>query len=362
MTEEITLLPVREFPDRGTKWLLESPENVRCLLRIISASLADFIDFSKLRELKTTFIPDNLRKQESDLVFLSPFLEQAQGVEREVMIYILIEHQSKPRREMGFRMLFYMTQIWDRQRRGWLDEDIPETQWRFRPILPILFYVVYSGKPVLTGKTDWHAPLSVTALMDLPEALEPFVPRHKTLFLNLKTTNLEKLVAEGHPFGWVLSVIQKEYSKKEEFAEALHLAVSNLDKLPEEERNQWEKLIYYLLLLILHRRDEEEHPELISLVNETVKDHKRREEVAKMGRTGAQALMEEGKKIGIGLGIEQGALRASQGALLKFMKARFSHVPSAVEQKILAMQNIDKLSNLIERVARANNIDEVSVE
>ena len=353
MKEEITLLPVREFPDRGTKWLLETPENVRCLLRIISTSLADCIDFSRLRDLKTTFVPDNLRKQESDLVFLSPFLEQAQDVERDVMIYILIEHQSKPRWEMGFRMLFYMTQIWDRQRRGWLDEKIPEKQWRFRPILPILFY---------TGKANWNAPLTVTALMDLPKALEPFVPQHKTLFMNLKTTDPEKLVTEGHPFGWVLRVIQKQDAKKEEFAETLRLAAANLDKLPEEEKNQWKKLMYYLLLLIRHRRDEDEQPELISLVNETVKDHRRREEVAKMGRTGAQALMEEGKKIGIGLGIEQGALRASQGALLKFMKARFSHVPSAVEQKILAMQNIDKLSNLIERVARANNIDEVSVE
>ncbi len=118
MTEEITLLPVREFPDRGTKWLLETPENTQCLLRIISPSLADCINFSKLRELRTTFIPDDLRKQESDLIFLAPFLEHAQDVEREVMIYILIEHQSKPRWEMGFRMLFYMTQIWDKQRRG----------------------------------------------------------------------------------------------------------------------------------------------------------------------------------------------------------------------------------------------------
>jgi len=140
MTEEMTLLPVREFPDRGTKWLLESHRNVQCLLRILSTSLADCIGFSRLHDLKTTFIPDNLRKQQSDLVFLAPFLDQTQDQEQEVMIYTLIEHQSKPSKAMGFRMLFYMTQIWDRQRRGWESEDILESQWRFRPILPILFY------------------------------------------------------------------------------------------------------------------------------------------------------------------------------------------------------------------------------
>ncbi|MBM3236730.1 Rpn family recombination-promoting nuclease/putative transposase [Candidatus Poribacteria bacterium] len=345
MTEEITLLPVREFPDHGTKWLLESSENTNCLLRIVDINLAECIDASKIQHIPTTFIPDNLREQEVDVIFLAPFLDKAQGIEREVMIFVLIEHQSAPRWEMGFRMLFYMTQIWDRQRRGWLNEKIPETHWRFRPILPILFY---------TGEASWKPPLSITALMDLPEPLERFVPQHDTLFFNLKTTDPEELVAEGHPFGWVLRVIQKEYASKEEFAEALKLAVSNLDKLPEEERNQWEKLMYYLVLLILHRRDAEEQPELLSVVNKTVKDKGRREEVSKMGRTAAQALIEEGKALG--------ALQASQGALLKFMQARFSHVPNAVEQKILQIRDMDKLSMLIERVARANNINEISIE
>jgi len=345
MTEEFPLLLVREFPDRGTKWLLESPENTNCLLRIVDIDLAECIDASRLQHIPTTFIPDNLRKQEADVIFLAPFLDRTQDTDREVVIYILIEHQSKPSLEMGFRMLFYMTQIWDRQRRGWLNEKIPEAEWRFRPILPILFY---------TGKTKWKPPLTITALMDIPTPLERFVPQHDTLFFNLKTTDPEKLVAEGHPFGWVLRAIQKEDAKKEEFSEALRLAVSNLDRLPEGERNQWEKLMWYLVLLIFHRREKEEQSEFISLVDGTVKDRDRREEVAKMGRTAAQALIEEGEV--------RGALRASQGALLKFMQARFSHVPSTMEQKILAIQDMDKLSTLIERVARANNINEVSIE
>jgi hypothetical protein len=186
--------------------------------------------------------------------------------------------------------------------------------------------------------------------MDLPTALEQFVPQHNTLFLNLKATDPEKLVAEGHPFGWVLGAIQKEDSTKEEFAQALKLAVSNLGNLPESERNQWEKLMYYLVLLIFHRRETEEQPELLAIVNETVEDYNRREEVSKMGRTAAQALMEEG------------ALRTRQEDLLKFTQARFGRVPSAVEQHILKLQDMDKLSILIERVARANSIDEISVE
>jgi len=188
--------------------------------------------------------------------------------------------------------------------------------------------------------------------------LELFTPQHDTLFFNLRTTDPEQLVTEGHPFGWVLRAIQQEDATKEEFAEALKLSVSNLNKLSDEERNQWEKLMYYLMLLIFHRRDIEEQPELISLVNETVKDRKRQEEVSKMGRTAAQALIEEGKEIGI----EQGAIRASQDALLKFVTTRFGHVPITLEQKILATQDTNKLNLLIEQVARANDMSDISIE
>jgi predicted transposase YdaD len=341
MTAEFTLLLVREFPDHGTKWLLETPENANCLLRIIDIDLAECIDVSRLQHIPTTFIPDNLREQEADVVFTAPFLDKSQGTEREVMIYVLIEQQSTPRWEMGFRMLFYMTQIWDRQRRGWLDEKVPETQWRFCPILPILFY---------TGKTSWKPPLSITALMDLPKPLEQFVPQHNTLFLNLKTTEPEKLVAEGHPFGWVLRVIQKEDADKEEFADALRLAVSELDKLPEEQKNQWEKLMYYLVLLIFHRRDKEEQPELISRVREMVKDKRRREEVSKMGRTAAQAL------------IAEGALQAKQESLLDFIQSKFGSVPDNVANQIKAIRDINILRELTRRVPKANSVDEINIE
>ena len=148
----------------------------------------------------------------------------------------------------------------------------------------------------------------------------------------------------------MLHVIQKENATKEEFAEALKLAVSNLDKLPEEERNQWEKLMYYLVLLIFHRRDKEEQPELLSVVNETVKDYNRREEVAKMGRTGAQALMEEG------------ALQTGQEVLLELVQSKFGSIPQRIEYSIQAIRDIDRLKTLICNVIRASSIDELNIE
>ena len=161
-------------------------------------------------------------------------------------------------------------------------------------------------------------------------------------------------MVEGHPFGWVLRVIQKEYTTKEEFAEALKSAVSNLDRLPEEERNQWEKLMWYLVLLIIHRRDEEERPEMISVLNETVKDRNRREEVLKMGRTAAQALIEEGE--------ERGAIRTRQEVLLELMQDKFGSVPGNVEEQIQVIRDMNRLRELTRRVPKANSVDEIGIE
>jgi hypothetical protein len=133
---------VREFPDSGAKWLLSAPENVFGLVQILDAKIASRppLHPPRIREgkrggrdEKTSFVLDSLRKQESDLLFTVPFFDATCETEREVQIYILIEHQSKPVMSMGFRMLFYMTLIWDEQRRKWERNEVPESEWRFRP-------------------------------------------------------------------------------------------------------------------------------------------------------------------------------------------------------------------------------------
>ena len=348
------LLPVREFADRGTKWLLESPENVSGLLQILDFNLSNQIDFSHLHDEKKSFILDNLRKQESDLVFTAPFLDEEDGTEDEILIYILIEHQSEPDISMGFRMLFYMTQIWDTQRREWERNDIPKNQWSFRPILPILFY---------TGKPSWEMPISVTnAMKQLPLALERFAPHHDTLFLNVKATDKEKFTSYGHPFGWLLRVIQQENASLEALAGELELAIEKLDKLPDSESNQWIRAMHYILLLIYNRREPEEHTKLTDIVADVVQDRKRREEVSKMGRTIAQALIEEGKEIGVEIGVEKGIIQTKQEDLIELIRFRFQGIRPEINDKIRSIQDADRLTTLFRHALGANSIDEIGVE
>ncbi|MBM3238076.1 hypothetical protein FJZ31_17430 [Candidatus Poribacteria bacterium] len=351
------LLPVREFADRGTKWLLESPENVLGLIQILDFNLSTKIDFSRLHDEKKSFILDNLRQQESDLVFTAPFLEEY-GKEGEVCIYILIEHQSEPDISMGFRMLFYMMQIWDTQRREWERNKISKSQWNFRPIVPILFY---------TGETSWDMPISITdAMKQLPKPLERFVPSHDTLFLNVKATDKEKLTAYEHPFGWLLRIIQQENASTEELISELELAISQLDKWPDSEINQWIRGMHYILLLIYNRRESEEHGKLTDVVANTVQERKKREEVNKMGRTIAQALIEEGKVIGKGIGmeigVEKGVIQTNQERLIELLKFRFQNISPEINDKIRSIRDVDRLTSLFRWALSANSIDELGIE
>src|SRR5258706_14241433 len=180
MSEEREI-PVREFADRGTIWLLESPESLRDLVRLMGGEVADRLDFSRAERINRSFIPDDLQKQEADLLFRVPFRE-GKG---EVLVYVLLEHQSRPDRTMGLRLLSYMVELWQSQIREYKIGKVAASKWRLHPIVPIGVY---------TGKRKWKSPINMSALMELPDLLEKYVPAFETLFLNLQEPKPEDLM------------------------------------------------------------------------------------------------------------------------------------------------------------------------
>ena len=354
---------IEHFPDRSARWLFQDKENVRGLVEIVAGELVELIDFNQLSQINRSFIPDNLREQESDLVFSVPL--QSESETDELLIYILIEHQSTVDSTMGFRVLFYMIQIWDSQRREWESNNVPKSQWRFRSILPILFY---------TGEQRWNTPLTLNAIMDIPDMFSRFVPTFDILLLSVKETDESDLTKTDHPLGWLLTVLQKEYSDKEVIKTALIEAMSHINALGEEQAQQRRRAISYLLLLILHRRPTEEHEELSILVDQHIEQPSDREEVGVMAQTMAEHLIERGKAQGFeqgkaqgieqgkAQGIEQGETRAKQEALLKLIRFRFDSAPESVTSQITRIRSLSRLDLLFESVLAAQTLDEIDLQ
>ena len=331
------------FSDKSARWLFEDGDYVRGLIEMVAGELAEFIDFSQIAQINRSFIFDNLREQESDMVFRVPF--QSGSDTDELLIYILIEHQSTVDPTMGFRVLFYMTQIWDSQRREWESESVPKSQWRFSPILPIVFY---------TGDQRWTRPLTLNAIMDIPDALSRFVPMFDILFLSVKETDESELTKTDHPLGWALTVLQKENATVEELSEALIEALSHISALDEASARQRRRAISYLLLLILNRRSIEERPELTNLFEQHVLDTSDKEEAERMAQTIVEHHFEQGK--------EQGKIEEKQSDVLKVLQHRFDALPESLSGEIASIRSLSRLDALFEEALNATTLDEIDLQ
>ena len=332
--------PIQHFPDRSVRWLLQDKENVRGLIEILAEQIAAHIDFTRLAQLNRSFVSDTLREQESDIIFRVPF--QGNPETNELIIYILIEHQSTVDITMGFRVLSYMDQIWNVQRREWESVNVPRSEWRLRPILPIIFY---------TGTQPWNTPLSLTGIMDIPDALTRFVPTFDILFLSVKETAASHLTRTGHPFGWLLTVLQKEHADKDAISDTLQQAMSYLSTLGTEQAQQLRRTVAYFLLLILHRRPVEEHAGLITILDQ----HTHEMEVDTMAEALTGTLLEQG----IEQGIEQGEIRGKRDAVLRALQIRFGSLPENITAQINAIQNLTQLDDLFEKIFEAETIDDI---
>ena len=228
---------IEHFPDRSLRRLLQDGEYVRGLVQIIAPDIEAFLDFSRITYQKRSFISKALQERESDVLLSVPFQEGTDATDTDaLLIYILIEHQSTVDKTMGFRLLSYMVQIWESQRREWETEKVPQ------------------------------------------EALTRF----------------------GHPLGWLLRVLQKEHSDKTEISEALADAVSHIASVDKNFAPQVAEALRYFVQLIFHRRSLEERDALVDIVKQHIHDQKELETMAQttaefLIEQGIQRGIEQGK-------------------------------------------------------------------
>ncbi len=344
--QELSKVSSHQFPDRSAKWLIRQRENLEALLKMVAGQLADALDFARVTQVNRSFISEELRTQESDMIFRIPFRDPT-GTCEEVIVYLLIEHQSTMDRSMGLRLLSYMTHIWMEERREWQEAKRPQGEWRLTPIVPIVFY---------TGTGEWKAPISLTVLMDLPEVLKRFVPTFDTLLLDVNATDPEQLTQNGDPLGWLLTILRHEKSETPVMRQALLDVLQGLSDWQQAPSDQYTRAVMYLFLFILHRRDAKDHQDLLRILAE---EHTHNREIVDMAESiiqlseqrGHQQGIEQGRQQGIEQGrqqgIEQGARQMSIESTLLILTERFpdADVP-AIEPRLEAIADLNRLREL----------------
>lgn len=343
----VELPPVREFNDRATLWLLEDPHNLRDLLKIRSPQLVEHLNFDRAERINRSFIPPDLQKEESDLLFRVPFvLRSVSGeVVGEVWVYVLLEHQSKPDPIMPLRLLSYLLDLWNSMRREWEDANTPLAERRLPVVVPFVFY---------TGERNWNHSLAFVDMFAVPPGFERFVPSWETLFLDLRRTSAETLTSFVNAMGWALRALQAEQASYEEIERTLREAMSGLEQLDEELAGQWLRVAWYLLLLVTHRRSPEESPHLVELLQEQSRTSKfrEREEWETMEISYADYLKEQGRV--------EGEVKGLRSSLEIFLTARFGKLPQQIQQAITTADT-EKIHAWIKAGATANSLEEVGI-
>ena len=357
--EEIQILfdpKIGHFADKSARWLFKKSENLHGLVLMLSSELAEHLDFTKTKIENRSYVDDTLRDVVSDMVFTVPYRDDT--LTDNLTVYILIEHQSTVDHLMGFRLLSYMCQIWHAQLESQKNAKVPVTSWRLRPILPIVFY---------TGDKQWKLPISLSASMDVPELMAPFVPTYTPLLFGVKVADIAKFTEVDHPFANLMMVLRQEKADATSMHQVLETALTHLDTLASENPELHKHALLYLYYLVLFRRPNEEQKPLRHLLQ----THTHNKEVENIIMTGAEALIQKGKNQGLQEGIEQGIeqgkakglqqgeIQTKREILLKLLDIRIGDVPETISRKVSRMRSRSRLDALLEQVATAQSLDDI---
>lgn len=322
------------------KLLLQHPANVRDLLTMAADRWARWIDFDRMRLVPTTFVQRDYRHIEADVVLVAPLRRSvAAPAAKKLLIYLLIEHQSKPDRVMPLRLLDCVLQIFKFQVREWTKKHAALSHVCLGPVLPIVFY---------TGTRRWD---SISEIVHLIENGGPFAevtPMHRPIFINLSRIPLPTLEAKAGSFGWLLRLLQRRAARPDAFRRLLGRAIRSLESLSANDRLRWLELLSYIHAMIYRERAPSEHAHLRTTVEKSV--HKgRHQEISTMGKTIADMFKEEGE------------VRGRRHTLLRVLRARFGDLPEDVVKTVEATEDLATFDDWMDRILTAETLKEMRI-
>lgn len=314
--------------DHLVRHTLAIPENAAVVLQsVLPPKLLSRLDLTTLRREPGTFV-DASDEARTDLLF-SVRLDG-----RQVLLYLLIEHQSRPDPSMPLRMYVYFGRVWSAL---WGDGR--------REPLPIIVPVVLHH-----GPEGWTAPRSLGAMLDWADwdpgaraLVARWVPDFELLIDDLARVPETALLARaGAPLGrvvvWVLRATRVGFDPTllSRWARELDAAEAS------GAREAFLHVVQYLV-------GTDEGSALVEALEATLSGRVR-EVVMGLQKRWLDQGREEGR--------EEGRKKGRAEILLKQLRLRFGRVPRATERRVRAASDAE-LERWAERVLSDGSLDDV---
>lgn len=304
------------------------------LLRaILPPALGQRLRWDSLTREPVSFVDARLRWLHGDLLFSVRTLD----TEEEVLIYLLVEHQSTPHPLMAYRVLRYVTRVWDDHLRK------HRTSARLPLVVPAVLY---------NGREPWSAARTLRDLLDAPAPLVQSVTRHVPqsgyLLIDLRFGRADQLVADaitayGRVARWALAIAGDD-ARVLEGVRRLDGLLQEIMKQPDG-RAAFVALMRYILATHEHIDRDELHDVLTDAIDAAA---------GKDVMTIYDQLIEEGRQKGLHQGIAEG--RAEM--LLDLLAAKFGTVPAGVRKRV-QHASADELAAWGTRVLTAATLEDV---
>lgn len=288
------------------------------LLRsFLDPDLCSRIDWPDLTLQSGSFVDEQLRAQHTDLLFT------ARLDDRELRIYLLLEHQSSPDRWIALWLLRYMVRIWVAH----VDAH-PRT-----PRLPLILPAV-----IHHGEKAWTIDPTFSALFDIPDGFTQFIPHFQFAFADLATLDADTLRTRAGSAAVRMALLALKETREAEDLRRLLLGWAAV--LNELERHPEGPHVIDLVFRYLYAvRDNEEFARI---------------DVSSLGLgKSSEAIMTRETYL-INKGIEQG----EQRFLLNQLRGKFELLPTTVVHRVEAADS-DTLQRWGLRLLTADTLDEV---
>lgn len=316
--------------DHAYKLLFSHPEMVADLLRgFVHEDWVGDLDFSTLEKVDASFVGDDLRSRESDLVWRVRW----RG-DRWLYVYLLLEFQSTVDPFMAVRVMTYVGLLFQTLIR----EKLLTPGGNLPPVLPLVLY---------NGILDWGAALDVRALVEpVPGGLDLYRPQCRYLLLDEHRIAQSELPSLRN---LAAALFRLEQSRSLEQVRQVTAALLEWLRDPEQAGLRRAFGIWLSKVLLPARLPGVTVPEVMDLkeVNSMVSEH-----VLDWTLEWRQEGREEGRVEGRVEGLQE-----ARAAFLEQIEQRFGTAPVAIRQRVEAMNSIREIMQAAVRVAAAPSLD-----
>lgn len=336
--------------DLSYRSLFSFPRMVEELVReFVQEPWVDKLDFKTLKRVNASYVSPGLKSREGDILWK---LRLRDGMP--VLVYLLIEHQSRVDRFMAVRLMVYISLLYqDLLKEGELTPD-----GRLPLVIPLVLY---------NGEAEWWAPRELADLIArVDEAAEAYVPRLRYRVIDEGQYALKDL-ARRHSVAAQVFWLEKSRERR-----TLDRGVTRLVPLlsgPDDGPLRRAVLLWIERVLAPGRRRRTPIPEGLGQEEFKVMLEKRVEEwnreLREEGRLlGLKEGIKEGQQKGIQKGIQKGLQKGRQegeaALLLRLLERKFGRLDPQTRKRVRSA-DAQRLLDWGERVLTAERLEDVFV-